>query len=224
MLKREKVPPGTVFPLEALELWSDDIEGRGDFSQYRSRLLELVRFVASYKPLIAGAKDLPVMESMQLALENIVISIFDGSNEFGGGSSEVQLALYRIFEGLLQQLLSLKWTERTLVEVLGHYLDALGPFLKHFPAAVGSVINKLFELLNSLPFVVKDPSTSTARYARLQICTSFIRIAKAADKSILPHMKDIADTMAHMQREGCLLCGEHNILGEAFLVMASTAG
>ncbi|XP_075659469.1 protein HASTY 1 [Castanea sativa] len=244
MLKREKVPPGTAFPLGALELWSDDIEGRGDFGQYRSRLLELVRFVASYKPLIAGAKvsertiaiikhlllsqmpaqDLPVMESMQLALENIVISIFDGSNEFGGGSSEVQLALCRIFEGLLQQLLSLKWTEPALVEVLGHYLDALGPFLKHFPAAVGSVINKLFELLNSLPFVVKDPSTSSARYARLQICTSFIRIAKAADKSILPHMKDIADTVAHMQREGCLLRGEHNILGEAFLVMASTAG
>lgn len=39
------------------------------------------------------------MESMQLALENIVNSIFDGSNEFGGGSSEVQLALCRIFEG-----------------------------------------------------------------------------------------------------------------------------
>lgn len=37
-------------------------------------------------------------------------------------------------------------------------------------------------------------------------------------------VKDIADTMAHMQREGCLLRGEHNILGEAFLVMASTAG
>lgn len=44
-------------------------------------------------------QDLPVMESMQLALENIVNSIFDGSNEFGGGSSEVQLALCRIFEG-----------------------------------------------------------------------------------------------------------------------------
>lgn len=58
-------------------------------------------------------------------------------------------------EGLLQQLLSLKWTEPTFVEVLGHYLDALGPFLKYFPDAVGSVVNKLFELLTSLPFVVK---------------------------------------------------------------------
>lgn len=58
-------------------------------------------------------------------------------------------------EGLLQQLLSLKWTEPALVEVLGHYLDAMGPFLKYFPDAAGSVINKLFELLNSLPFVVK---------------------------------------------------------------------
>jgi len=41
------------------------------------------------------------------------------------------------------------------VQALGHYLDALGPFLKYFPDAVGVVINKLFELLNSLPFVIK---------------------------------------------------------------------
>lgn len=41
------------------------------------------------------------MESMQVALENVVSSIFDGSNEFAGGSSEVHLALCRIFEGLL---------------------------------------------------------------------------------------------------------------------------
>lgn len=35
----------------------------------------------------------------------------------------------------------------------------------------------------------QDPSTNSARHARLQICTSFIRIAKTADKSVLPHMK-----------------------------------
>ncbi|CAL9003504.1 unnamed protein product [Prunus brigantina] len=244
MLKREKVLHGTSFALGPLELWSDDAEGKGNFGQYRSKLLELVKLVTSYKPLIAGAnvseridkiiknlllspmpaQDLAVMESMQLALENVVSTIFDGSNEIGGGHSEVQHGLCKIFEGLLQQLLSLKWTEPALVEVLGHYLDAMGPFLKYFPDAAGSVINKLFELLNSLPFVVKDPSTNSARYARLQICTSFIRIAKTADKSILPHMKGIADTMAYMQREGCLLRGEHNLLGEAFLVMASAAG
>lgn len=39
--------------------------------------------------------------------------------------------------------------------VLGHYLDALGPFLKYFPDAVASVINKLFELLTSLPIAIK---------------------------------------------------------------------
>ena len=130
--------------------------------------------------------------------------------------------LVTLLEGLLQLLLSLKWTEPAFVEVLGHYLDALGPFLKYFPDAAGSVINKLFELLTSLPFVVKvtiypfivslnsqhitrthismvlkyipayqDPSTNNARHARLQICASFIRIAKAADKSVLPHMKVI---------------------------------
>ncbi|KAL6989566.1 histone deacetylase [Sarracenia purpurea var. burkii] len=213
MLKKEKVPPGSAVSAGSLELWSDDFEGKGDFGQFRSKLLELIRFVASIKPLIAAsmvseriisiiksilvaavpAQGLAVMESMQLALDTIVNAVFDGSNEFGGSGSETrsetQLALCRIFEGLLRQLLCLQWTEPTLVEVLGHYLDALGPFLKHFPDAVGSVIDKLFELLTSLPFVVKDPSTSIARHARLQICTSFIRLAKAADKSLLPHMK-----------------------------------
>ncbi|KAF7805169.1 protein HASTY 1 [Senna tora] len=244
MLKREKLLPGTALSLGALELWSDDFEGKGEFSQYRSRLLELIRFVASFKPLLAASKvsekidaiiknllhspapaqDLAVMDSMQLALENVVNAVFDGSNEFSKANAEVQLALCRIFEGLLQQLLSLKWTEPALVEVLGHYLDAMGPFLKYFPDAVGSVINKLFELLTSLPFIIKDTSTFSARHARLQICTSFIRIAKAADKSVLPHMKGIADTMACLQKEGSLLRGEHNLLGEAFLVMASAAG
>jgi exportin-5 len=95
------------------------------------------------------------MESMQVALENVVNAVFDGSNGYAAVSSEVHLALCRVFEDLLQQLLSLKWTEPTLVEILGHYLDALGPFLKYFPDAVGGVINKLFELLMSIPFVVK---------------------------------------------------------------------
>ncbi|KAK4850574.1 hypothetical protein QYF36_007942 [Acer negundo] len=244
MLRREKVISGTAPILGTLELWSDDFEGKGDFGQYRSRLLELVKFVASSKPLIAAfkvsdritaiikglfvspmhAQELAVMESMHLALENIVSSVFDGQNEVGGASSEVHLSLCRIFEGLLQQLLSLNWTEPAFVESLAHYLIAMGPFLKYFPDAVGSVVNKLFELLTSLPFVVKDPATSSARHARLLICTSFIRIAKTADKSILPHMKGIADTMAYLQREGRLLRGEHNLLGEAFLVMASSAG
>lgn len=49
----------------------------------------------------------------------------------------------------------MKWTEPAFVELLGHYLVALGPFLKYHTDAVGSVINKLFELLTSLPFVVK---------------------------------------------------------------------
>ncbi|XP_027350617.1 protein HASTY 1 [Abrus precatorius] len=244
MLKREKILHETAVSLGVLELWSDNFEGKGTFSQYRSRLLELIRFVSSYKPLIAATKvsekidtiiksvslspaptqDLAVMESMQLALENVVNAVFDGSNDLTKANAEVQFALCRTFEGLLQQFIFLKWTEPALVEVLVHYLDAMGPFLKYFPDAVGSVINKLFELLTSLPLVIKDTSTFSARHARLQTCTSFIRIAKAADKSILPHMKGIADTMACLQREGRLLQGEHNLLGEAFLVMASSAG
>ncbi|KAL3843984.1 hypothetical protein ACJIZ3_001387 [Penstemon smallii] len=242
MLKKEKVHPE--MKPTTMELWSDDFDSKIGFSQYRSRLLELIRFIATHKPLVAASKvsetiteiiksvslelvptkDLAKIESMHLALENVVSTIFDGSNEYCKYSTEVQLSLHRMFEGLLQQLISLKWTEPILVEVLGHYLDALGPFLRYYPDAVGSVINKLFELLGALPFMVKDPSTSTARRARLQICTSFIRIAKAASESLLPHMKGIASTMTYLQQKGVLMRAEQNILGEAVLVMASSAG
>ncbi|KAJ0469083.1 putative armadillo-like helical, exportin-1/Importin-beta, exportin-5 [Helianthus annuus] len=243
MLKKEKVNPGNEFPGGPLELWSDDFEGRGDFGQYRSKLLELIRLIASFKPVIAVTKvsdrvsmiikslllaplpsqNLATLESMQLAVENVVAAVFDGSNDNGSGS-DAQLASCRILEGLLQQLLSLKWTEPESVELLGHYFEALGPFLKYHPDAVGSVINKLFELLNSLPIVMKDPSISGARHARLHICTSFVRLAKTVDTSLLPHMKGIADTVSYLQKEGQLLRGEHNLFGETFLIMASAAG
>ncbi|KAK6911456.1 Exportin-5, C-terminal domain [Dillenia turbinata] len=196
LLKREKVLAETALSLGALELWSDDFEGRENLVN----ILELIRLVASEKPLIAAAKVsernvaiikdrllAPMPLSMQLALENVIIAVFDDSNEFGS-NSEMQLMLGRIFEGLLQQLLLLKWTDPLLVELLGRYLDALGPFLKFFPDAVGSVI-----------------TTSSARHARLQICTSIIRIAKLLTKAFLPHMKGIAETMARLQREERLL-------------------
>ncbi|TQD93013.1 hypothetical protein C1H46_021493 [Malus baccata] len=82
MLKREKVIHGTAFSLGQLELWSDDVEDKGTFGQYRSKL------------------DVVVMENMQSALENVVSTIFDGSNEIAGGHSEAQLELCIIFEGL----------------------------------------------------------------------------------------------------------------------------
>ncbi|XP_042059818.1 protein HASTY 1-like [Salvia splendens] len=244
MLKKENLYAEMTPTVGTLELWSNEFDSKIDFSNYRSRLLELIRFITSAKPLLAAAKvserttaaiknlmvassstkDLAIMESMHLALENIVVTIFDGPNEYSKISPDLQHSLRQTLEGLLQQLISLKWTEPTMVEVLGHYLDALGPFLRYYPDAVGSVINTLFELLTSLPVVVKDPSTSAARRARLQICTSFIRIAKAANESLLPHMKGIADTMMYLQMEGALLRAEQNILGEAFLIMASSAG
>ncbi|KAL5701386.1 histone deacetylase [Ranunculus cassubicifolius] len=244
LIKREKVSPETALSLATLELWSDEFEGKGEFSHYRSRMLELIRYIAYHKPFLAAmricgridtiikslshaavpSQGVPIMESMQPALELVASTIFDGSTDPLSGSSEVLLGVCKIFEGLLQQLLSLKWSEAELAEVLGHYLHALGPYLKFVPDAVGAVINKLFELLTSLPTTLKDPSANKARHARLQICSSFIHIAKTTDKSLLPHMKGIAETMAYLQSEGRLLRAEHNLLGEAFLIMASSAG
>lgn len=40
VLKKEKVPPGMALSLGSLELWSDDVEGKGDFGQYRSKLVQ----------------------------------------------------------------------------------------------------------------------------------------------------------------------------------------
>ncbi|XP_010424389.1 PREDICTED: protein HASTY 1-like [Camelina sativa] len=160
MLKKEKVPPRIALSLGPLELWSDEFDGKGDFGQYRSRLLELIKFIASHKPLVSSTK---IAERIITLIKDLL-------------ASPVPLQDVAVMDSL------------------------------------------------QLAFIVKDPATSTSRIARLQICTSFIRIAKAAEKSVLPHMKTIADTMAYMQREGTLLRGEHNILGEAFLVMASAAG
>lgn len=39
MLKKEKVPPRIAPSLGPLELWSDEFEGKGDFGQYRSRMV-----------------------------------------------------------------------------------------------------------------------------------------------------------------------------------------
>ncbi|KAG2588725.1 hypothetical protein PVAP13_5NG231200 [Panicum virgatum] len=226
-----------------LELWSEELEGKSDFCNYRTKLLDLIKITASQRPVIAAAsivqrinvvfgdanqatkspQDLDAMEGAQLGLEAVVSAIFDGSVDYGKTDVEMKSQLHKIFEGLLQQLLSLKWTEPNLAVIHGHYLDALGPFLRHYPDAVASVVNKLFELLTSLPITFQDPSNNS-RLARLQICSSFIRISRAADKALLPHMKNIADTMAYLQGEGRLLRGEHNHLCEAFLVMASSAG
>lgn len=52
--------------------------------------------------------------------------------------------------GLLVQLVSLNWTEPELVVILGRYLDALCPFLRHFPDAIAMVVTKLLKLISSI--------------------------------------------------------------------------
>lgn len=39
MLKKEKASPVMILNLGSLELWSEDFEGKGDFGQYRSKLV-----------------------------------------------------------------------------------------------------------------------------------------------------------------------------------------
>ncbi|KAH9318681.1 hypothetical protein KI387_020450, partial [Taxus chinensis] len=199
---------GPALSNNSLEIWSDDFASKGEFSQYRGRLIEIIRLIAAQRPVIAASRISQRIEGM--------------INLYLVGPIPSQLA------GILQKLYSLNWTEPPHVEILGRLLDAMGPYLKHFPEAVGGVINKLFDLLNSLPIIQKghtqDLIAVSMSRARLQICTSFIRIARAADTSLLPHMEHIAGVMSHLEVEGQLLRSEHNLLGEAFLIMASAAG
>ncbi|GJN31906.1 hypothetical protein PR202_gb20361 [Eleusine coracana subsp. coracana] len=251
--------------LGLVEVWSEELEGKSDFCNYRTKLvrdnwylkpshgtafmilcrvvaassvsiptpmgaangcsqgvfvcdgvlallqelrLDLIKVIASQRPVIAAAsivqrinvvfgdtnqatkspQNLDALEGAQLGLEAVVSAIFDGSVDYGKTDQATQLQIHSIFGGILQQLLSLKWAEPNLAVIHGHYLDALGPFLRHYPDAVARVVSKLFELLTSLPITFQD-SSNDSRLARLQICSSFIRISRAADKALLPHMK-----------------------------------
>lgn len=46
-------------------------------------------------------QELVILESMQLALENVVTAVFDGSSETVRSSSGVQQSLCRMFEGFV---------------------------------------------------------------------------------------------------------------------------
>ncbi|KAK6915489.1 Exportin-5, C-terminal domain [Dillenia turbinata] len=198
LVKREKVLAETSFSLGALELWRDDFVGKGEFSQYRSRLLELIRLVASEKPLIAAAKVsernvaiikdcmlAPMPPSMQLALENVIIAVFDGSNEFGS-SSEMQLMLGGVIE-----VASLVEVDRT--------------FASRTAWALFRCIGSLFKVLLAYEWH-SDCYCSNEAYIGMQL-TAFLFFAGSSNK-----------------QEERLLRSEHNLLGEAFLIMASAAG
>ncbi|CAN6372151.1 unnamed protein product [Urochloa humidicola] len=199
---------------ESLELLSDELSGKNVFIQYRSVLLDLIRFIAYERPMIAASravqrisyiigdasavtkysKDLAANESAKLVLQTVVNTIFNDLAKTILDTEFLLPGLYKIFAGLLMQLLSLEWIEAGVVVILQSYLNALCPFLKHFPNAVAMVMTKLIELLSSANSC-HDPSK--AQYARLQICQCFIYICQAVDASSLP--SDIKDLFSAPQ-------------------------
>ena len=61
-----------------------------------------------------------------------------------------------------------KWNGAAFVEIHGRLLDAMAPFLRSSPNATLSVLNKIFELLTSLPMSLKV-STSSMIYYNISI-------------------------------------------------------
>ncbi|OQU83505.1 hypothetical protein SORBI_3005G127300 [Sorghum bicolor] len=214
---------------ELMELCSDEVHGKNGFLQYHSLLLDLITFIAYERPIIAAKravqritcvigdvkagttypKDLVAIESAQLGLETVVSAIFDDAAKSSLDVEFPSQRIHKIFERLLLQFLSLNWTEPKLVIILGHYLDALCPFLRHFPDAVGMVVAKLLELLSSINVDCHDPSKSQC--ARLQICSGIIHISQVADGASLPsYMKDLF-SIPHITEEDVLAFVESNI-------------
>ncbi|KAI5071083.1 hypothetical protein GOP47_0013334 [Adiantum capillus-veneris] len=220
----------------------EEISDVKDYGNYRSRLLDLVRLVAVQRPYISVIKisekvkeacasvegstlTLGVLDSVQKLLEAIICAIFGGENVLA--LTEVSL-LQRPLEVLLRTLLMVKWRGSAFVEIHGRLLDAMGPFLKTSPDATLGVLNKIFELLISLPLrstsFQKDSIVIESSRSRLQVCTSLLRIAKAADKTVSAHLEVIWKTISALQEQGLLQQGEHNLIAEAFLVAGSAAG
>lgn len=223
-LNKNEIPDGTNLSLEPSKFEYQE------FCQYQKRLIVLIRLISSHKPIIGTTKlssrtvtliknisvsSAPAihyaaaLKGLSTALESILRRLFRDS-------SQVHSQLHVIFEGLFQEILNASFTEPLIISAHVEYLNAMVPIIKSSPDAVGSVIDKMFALLTSLP--------PASKRARLYTCLSLTRLAKAADKSFTPHLKGLADKMTRMQREGAFLPGEHSSLVEAFFAMTSASG
>ncbi|CAM6084353.1 unnamed protein product [Calypogeia fissa] len=219
-----------------------------DYSQYHSRLLELIRLLSTLQPSLAVSKvaqeidanfvgddftqpspqTLSTLESLQIMLEAVIYGIPE--NVLAAEASS-RRPLGVLLEGIFERLYRVSWKVPALVELHGQYIDAMGSFLKHAQATfIQLAIDKLFALLESLPVIRMDNQVIDTAYAkgisraRLQVCTSFLRVAKAADSALLPHAMGIANRMTTMEADGHLSRGEVNLLGEALLIVGSAGG
>ncbi|CAI5979820.1 unnamed protein product [Closterium sp. NIES-65] len=201
------------------EGWQEEFTNSGDYAQYRSRLMDVVRLVTQQQPLIAASKVASRIEAAVAAATSAppppkVVAVLEGARMLedavmtavpdavmaaaaAHSTNPAILAddLGLIVEGVLQRLLCVQWNDPVLIELHAHLLDALGPFLKHSPPAAALVIPKLFELLSSLPPTplgvepMLRPERSEDRLPRLQVCTSILRVARSADVALVPMLK-----------------------------------
>jgi exportin-5 len=192
------------------ESFVQEFSSASDFSQFRSRLVELVRHVASQQPVLAASKvaerlqsafssltlesvsskEVTILETTQTYLENIMSGIQDKVMAAAVASASPPNELRSVLEGVLQHLLVVEWRGAVLVELHTRHFDAMGPYFRHAIFAIPHVVEKLFKLLTSLPVTREYGDTEKDNMrARLQVCTSFLRLARAGDVAMVPHMK-----------------------------------
>ncbi|GJP38320.1 hypothetical protein CLOM_g22773 [Closterium sp. NIES-68] len=212
------------------DAWQEEFTNSGDYAQYRSRLMEVIRLVTQQQPLIAASKvasrieaavgatsappspkAMAVLEGARMLEDAVMAAVPDAVMAAAAAHSTNPAILADdlglIVEGVLQRLLCVQWSDPVLIELHSHLLDALGPFLKHSPPAAALVMPKLFELLGALPPTplgvepMLRPERSEDRLPRLQVCTSILRVARSADVALVPMLKAMVDQVMAIRQQ-----------------------
>eukprot|EP00850_Spirogloea_muscicola_P002509 SM000009S23638 [mRNA] locus=s9:1311908:1321866:+ [translate_table: standard] len=232
----------------------EELTGSPDYAQHRSRLIELIRLVTQQHPLLTASKvaqkleaiitpvahasarfqGIPsavimiggcqvMLETMMAAIPDTVLADADLATPTGSGRD-----LDLIIQRMLQMVLAVNWQDPQHIEMQGRLLDSFRPQLRHKPQAALVVVQKLFSFLFALSALKQSNDFTTADlailHARVQVCTSILRIARIAGAVLVPHIQDFVVSLQRMRQQNVVGEKEHNLLGEALMMIGSAAG
>eukprot|EP00850_Spirogloea_muscicola_P004145 SM000017S02885 [mRNA] locus=s17:974268:981897:+ [translate_table: standard] len=236
------------------EYGSEELTASPDYAQHRSRLIELIRLVTQQYPLLAASKvaqrlefiitpvahasasfkGIPsavitiggcqvMLETMMAAIPDTVLADADMTTPTGSGRD-----LDLIIQRMLQMVLAVNWQDPQHIEMQGRLLDSFRPHLRHKPQAALVVVQKLFSFLFALSALKQANDFITADlailHARVQVCTSILRIARIAGAVLVPHIQDFVVSLQRMRQQNIVGEKEDNLLGEALMMIGGAAG
>eukprot|EP00898_Chlorokybus_atmophyticus_P001839 jgi/Chlat1/2656/Chrsp178S00157 len=214
----------------------EDFLSDAEYVKYRLQLVDLVRLVSAQHPALAvqatvGRTGLAIANldggiATHDALDSAVMVLENATSAMPTDAFASDPGVVASIEQFLQQVLSIQYSSPIVAEQLCRILDSFGKYYKPGPAILPQVISKLFDVFSTIPTPTAPPaSTSKARRrARQQAGASVLKISLAAATVLAPHLVAFADGISTLQQQGILQDGDHIMLQEALLVIASKAG